>query len=96
MFDVQVADAPADYFYRRDSQIRALIRKKLSDGTLCEDIAHQIYGGISDGHSCAACDLPIEAGKVLIDTHGKDRVQRRYHPKCHLLLSIELEGLARR
>jgi len=96
MLAVRIAEAPSGRLVHDDYEIRGLIRRKLFEGTLCEDVAHLVYGGISAGSTCAACDLPIDAGKTTIDTHGKDRVRRRYHPKCHLLLSIELEGLAQR
>ena len=96
MLAVRVAEAsPPRHPHTRD-QVRGLIRRKLLEGKLCEDLAEQVYGEISAGGTCAACDLPIEAGNTAIDTHGKDRVKRCYHPTCHLLLSIELEALAQR
>jgi len=96
MLAARIAEAPPTSHVDRDEDIRGLIRRKLFEGTLCEDIAHLIYGEITAGARCAACDLPIVAGSPAIDTHGKDRVKRCYHPKCHLLLSIELDFLAQR
>jgi len=96
MLAARIAEAPSPSRVTSDDDIRGLIRRKLFEGKLCEDVAHLIYGEISVGATCAACDLPIVAGNTAIDTHGKDRVKRCYHPKCHLLLSIELDFLAQR
>ena len=96
MHAVRIAEALPRRRDHSDDEIRGLIRRKLFEGILCEDIAHLVYGEISAGSTCAACDLPIAAGSTAIDTHGKDRVKRCYHPTCHLLLSIELDGLAQR
>jgi hypothetical protein len=77
-----------------DAQLRGVIRQKLLAGNLRETLAHAVFGGISAGGSCDACDGSIGIGKVEIGTYGADRTQRHYHPKCHLALSVELEDFA--
>ncbi len=79
-----------------DTQLRALVRHQLLSGALGESVEDHAFGGISRGAHCAVCNLAIEAGKSEIQTFGRDGSHRRFHPKCHLLLSCELEDLAQR
>ena len=78
-----------------EAQLRGLVRRKLIDGVLREDVAHDAWGGISIGGHCAACDAAIPEGGTEIRTFVAEQAQR-YHPRCHLVLSVELEGLAQR
>lgn len=76
-----------------DAQLRGLVRYKLLTGSLREDVMHDAFGGISAGGRCCVCDLSILRGHAEIRTYAHAGA-RSYHPKCHLLLSAELEDLA--
>lgn len=79
-----------------DRQVRAFVRQKLFSGALRESVSHGAVCGVSLGSECAVCGHPIRAGKTEIQTFGTDGSHRRYHPKCHQLLAVELEDLAQR
>ena len=89
--ELHYATLPADL---TDAQLRGAIRHKLLSGSLHESPAHGVFGAISSGGTCAACDGSIGRGKVELHSYGADRAHKGYHPKCHLMLSLVLEDLA--
>ncbi|HZP13179.1 MAG TPA: hypothetical protein VFB36_12245 [Nevskiaceae bacterium] len=79
-----------------DSQLRAFVRQKLLAGALRETVGHGAVCGVSLGSECAVCGVAIRPGKTEIQTFGATGSHRRYHPKCHRLLTVELEDLTQR
>jgi hypothetical protein len=83
-----------------DAKLRGLVRHKLFSGILLEAVEHDALDRVSSGSTCNACDLPIRPGSPEIQTFGVDQMRQRYHhryhSRCHLMLSTELEDLAQR
>jgi hypothetical protein len=72
-----------------EEAISELIRRKLSRGDLPATWPKMTWGGKSSGLEtvCAACDVPIPEGDVLIEVNYPGGSLRSFHPICANLIA---------
>ena len=69
-------------------RLSLLIQRELRDGRLPHDRVMQVWGGLSDGETCAACDTVLTKAELVMEgtMHGQ---HLQFHARCFQLWNDE-------
>ena len=72
-----------------ETEIRALVRQRIENGSLPVLLVHTVDGGYGSGQTCRVCGEPILASQVEYEVREDSASRGKFHMKCYAIWQLE-------